>query len=219
MKGKIILALGLLILMISLCGVTAENNSSDDVLSDELPAAGDVGDPITVKVVWSDSDSSKRSDSVKFHFEVDGNKVGDTYTVSKSDQWQITVTNLQIPADDFARLKVVEDDVASGYTSNVIGDAKGGFTITNTLKETPTNDTNKTEQKKADAGVKEPVKKTVKKTTTTKTTTKKVPAKTETKKTNNTNKTKDKHNTGNPILLGVLALSVGVLAYNFRRKE
>ena len=66
-------------------------------------------------------------------------------------------------------------------------------------------------------------KKVVKKTTTTTTESVKTPVKNEPVKKQAKNeehkKPKDKHDTGNPVLLGVLAISIAGLAYSLRRKE
>jgi hypothetical protein len=103
--------------------------------------------------------------------------------------------------DSSDELEVVEENV-TGYTSSVSGSVSEGYTITNTLDnpqnntapDDPTDDSGDTSRTSA------PVKKTA---------SDKKPVK----------KTKDKHNTGNPILLGILALSAAGMAYNLRRNE
>ena len=96
-------------------------------------------------------------------------------------------------------------------------DAKDGFTITNTLNEeknsTSTDDDDSSTDDSDDDSIDDsddtPTNETqlIKTITTTKVV-KKEPK-----------KVKDKHNTGNPILLGVLAISLAGLAYQLRRKE
>ena len=99
-----------------------------------------------------------------------------------------------------------------GYTSQVTGNATEGFTITNTLKETPADNNNDD-----DSTPSEPVKKTTTKTITKTTETpakEKAPVKKDDNKT-----TKKQHSTGFPILLGALALSGAGLAVALRRRE
>jgi hypothetical protein len=111
--------------------------------------------------------------------------------------------------DSSDELEVVEENV-TGYTSSVSGSVSEGYTITNTLDnpqnntapDDPTNDDgdDSTDDSGDTSRTSAPVKKTA---------SDKKPVK----------KTKDKHNTGNPILLGILPLSAAGMTYNLRRNE
>lgn len=172
---------------------------TDDKLSAE--------DGIKLKKVWKDNNnaSGKRPSSVKVTLKLNGETWGEEPVILDAEHDWETLIEADLGADD--KLEVIEENV-SGYTSEVTGDEKSGYTITNTLKE----DENSTSPDETSEDVSDdtPEKETqvVKKTTTTTKVVKKEPK-----------KVKDKHNTGNPILLGVLAISVAGLAYQLRRKE
>ena len=244
MNRKITLILALFILaVVSVSIVTAVNNTSDTLEADDSaddsisqdsnvdkvsedgddikPSVNDGDDVkpvvnegnggLTVKKVWEDNDNAagKRPSSVKFSI-IENNDVLETgCEITESMGWQATL-DLALSAD--STYEIVEEDVPEGYTAEVSGNAEQGFVITNTLKEEPKNDTNSTTPDNPKNP--EPKKETK---VVTKTTTKNVPVKKEAKK--DTKKTKDKHDTGNPILLGVLALSAAGLAIQLRRKE
>ena len=111
--------------------------------------------------------------------------------------------------------EIAEESVL-GYTTTVPGNITGGFVITNTLvEETPSeNQALPGENQTADDTQ-------AKDETITETTTTTIPTAASPSKDNNTNTTspvKDKHNTGNPVLLGLAAISAaGLIA--LRRKE
>lgn len=244
MNRKLMLVLALLILAAVSVSIAAAGDDSgdiisaddsDDVVKEDISADGDkisesndivVGayNGFTIKVVWDDSNDAKgkRPDSVLLKVEIKSNS--QDITIKSSDKWNTTVKE----SVDDGDVNITPPNV-SGYTAKVSGNEKDGFTVTLTLddsnstssgddnnKKGDTSDDKSTDDKTSDK--KTPVKKTsVKKTTTTTTTTKVV--KKEPKKTNETNKTKDKNNTGNPILLGVLALSAAGLVLALRRRE
>ena len=119
----------------------------------------------------------------------------------------------------------VQDVHVDGYTTKIVGNPKDGYEITCTYiddsndNSTDTDDDNQNDPADDDTDDSDddsiddsddtPDNETqlIKTITTTKVV-KKEPK-----------KVKDKHNTGNPILLGVLAISVAGLAYQLRRKE
>lgn len=230
-KITFILAL-LILLVISVSIVTADTNdsdfiSADDNQDDQISQADDLDkvsadddkdklkedQGFSVKKEWKDNDDAKgkRPDSIKFKIKLNGEYWGDEYELSKSKDWK-TVIESVLSADD--QVEIVEVEVP-GYTSKVTGDAQTGFTITNTLEdqdnETSTDDSDDSSDDGSsdDSGKdSQTTTKTTTKTTTTKNPDKKQP-----------DKKKDKNKTGNPVLLGVLAISVAGLAYQLRRKE
>lgn len=166
---------------------------------------------VTVKKVWDDNNNAdgKRPSSVKFNLSVSGDYIG-TYEL-KEGEWQTTVKDLHIAED---QTLTVEEESVDGYTTKVTGDGKSGFTITNTLENknnqtTPDDDEDDNHDDNQDDGQDDtddtPQKESVKKTTKT---VKKTPK-----------KVKDKHKTGYPVLLALLALSGAGLAVQLRRKE
>ena len=184
--------------------IRVEETDSDD----KLQAEGSV----IIKKVWVDNNNAagKRPSSVTVKVKAAGQT--ETVVLSERTNWTNQVI---VPVSDVE----VEEEPVDGYTCKVTKNANV-FIITNTLKDVPKNDTddNKTVPEKKTPEKKTPTKKTVtkKKVTTTKKTTK-TPSKAAAK--NQTKKAKDKHNTGNPVLLGALAVSLAGLAISFRRKE
>lgn len=179
----------------------ASKDSKDDKLSadDDAPI-----DSFIIKKVWKDNGdkAGKRPDSVTVHVSINGNP-RDPIVLNESNGWKTEVTDL----DEDASVEVTEDSV-DGYTTNITGNVKDGYKVTNTLEE----DDNQTAADVDDtSGDDTSDDSQPEKTTTTTTTTKVVKKQPE--------KVKDKHKTGNPILLGVLAISVAGLAYQLRRKE
>lgn len=195
------------------------SQTEDDKVSDT--SDGDMVVETSVKVQWDDNSDSagKRPGFITVYLEEDGN-VLETYNITSEDGWEKILTDLNFPSNGNVKFKVKD---VPGYTVNVTGDYKSGFTIKNTLNDKPAQDTNTTNSTPKDVKKEEPAKKTTKKVTkktTTTTTTEKVPVKKQAKNdTNKTKKNKDKNNTGNPILLGVLAVSAAGLVYALRRKE
>ena len=208
---------------------TLEKLAADNNINKVLKAASDnkkesakgtddklsANDGVKIKKVWKDNNnaSGKRPSSVKVTLKLNGQTWGEEPIILDADHDWETVAKVGFGVDD--KLEVVEEEV-SGYTTEVTGDAQSGFTITNTLKEeknsTSTDDDSSTDDSDDDSiddSDDTPDKETqlIKTITTTKVV-KKEPK-----------KVKDKHNTGNPILLGVLAISLVGLAYQLRRKE
>ena len=231
-KITFILAL-LILLVISVSIVTADTNdsdfiSADDNQDDQISQADDLDkvsadddkdklkdeQGFSVKKVWNDNNDAKnkRPDSIKFKIKLNGSYWGDEKELNKSQDWKTTIQS-KFSAND--KIEIVEVEVP-GYTSKVSGNSQTGFTITNTLEdqdnETSTDDSDDSSDDGSsdDSSDKDSqtTTKTTTKTTTTKNPTKKQP-----------DKKKDKNKTGNPVLLGVLAISVVGLAYQLRRKE
>lgn len=231
-KITFILAL-LILLVVSVSIVTADTNdsdfiSADDNQDDQISQADDLDkvsadddkdklkdeQGFSVKKVWNDNNDAKnkRPDSIKFKIKLNGSYWGDEKELNKSQDWKTTIQS-KFSAND--KIEIVEVEVP-GYTSKVSGNSQTGFTITNTLEdqdnETSTDDSDDSSDDGSsdDSSDKDSQKttKTTTKTTTTKNPTKKQP-----------DKKKDKNKTGNPVLLGVLAISVVGLAYQLRRKE
>ena len=245
MNRKLTLILALLVLaVISVSIVTAVNETSDSIAADEnsndsisqdinaddgndkIAIDDDGNDKIavdddkqgngglTVKKVWNDNDNAagKRPSSIKFTI-LENNEVRETgCEITESMGWKATL-DFAVSAD--STYEIVEEDVPEGYTASVTGNVEDGFVITNTLKEDHKNDTDhnkthpndnpKNDTPKNNNHVKE--NKTIEKETVT------VPAK------NESAKARDTHKTGNPILLGILAVSAAGLAIQLRRKE
>ena len=246
---RITFLLALLILLVVSVSIVTADNGSSDILSiedsvvdsvapdsdlDEISAdAADLKDAskeklsvkdskeklsdedvilegINVKKVWDDNGDAegKRPSKVTFTVKLNGEDWYGPAELSEENGWQAYI-EADLAADD--QIDIVEEDVG-GYTSEVSGSYEKGFTITNTLEDDDDNatdtddddDTSEDDSSEDTSGDSEPV-------TTTTTTTKIVKKQPE--------KAKDKHNTGNPVLLGVLAVSVAGLAYQLRRKE
>ena len=87
---------------------------------------------VSVEKVWV----GKAQTAVTVHLFADGKKV-DSIELSKENNWKHTFKDLPVvhaTTDKQAIVYTVEEDQVSGYNTAITGDAKGGFTITNTRK-------------------------------------------------------------------------------------
>ena len=200
----------------------SKDKDDEKIGADDKPVVGLIGFP--VKIVWEDNDNDarKRPSSVI----VIVNAGADTRELELTDvnDWRGSVDN--IPDADKDSISV-QDVKVDGYTTKITGNSTDGYEITCTYKgDSKDNSTDPTDdnKKKDSTDDKDSKKETtiIKKTTTT--TTKEVPVKKEAKEVKNEskkdpNKEKLKHDTGNPILLGVLAVALVGLAYALYRRE
>ena len=244
MNRKLTLILALIILVaVSVSIATAVNDTQEELTADDssddtiaVEDAGDVqssqdtgklGDGgLTIEKVWNDSNdkAGKRPSSIKFAILVDG-KEAETGEIRQNMSWKATI-DLAILQD--STYEVVEKDVPDGYEANVTGSVKEGFVITNTLKDTPKNDTPKNDTSKnatdkKDLDSEKPSYNGSKQVTkiSTKTTTKETPVEKAKNDTNDTNATEEPYylyDTGNPILIGVIAVVLAGIAYALYRR-
>ena len=244
MNRKLTLILALIILVaVSISIATAVNDTQDELTtddsSDDTIAVEDTGDVqssqdtgklgdggLTIEKVWKDDNdkAGKRPSSIKFAILVDG-KEAETGEIRQNMSWKATI-DLAILRD--STYEVVEKDVPDGYEANVTGSVKDGFVITNTLKDTPKNDTPKNDTSKnatdkKDLDSEKPSYNGSKQVTkiSTKTTTKETPVEKEKNDTNDTNATEEPYHlydTGNPILIGVIAVVLAGIAYALYRR-
>ena len=244
MNRKLTLILALIILVaVSISIATAVNDTQDELTaddsSDDTIAVEDTGDVqssrdtgklgdggLTIEKVWKDSNdkAGKRPSSIKFAILVDG-KEAETGEIRQNMSWKATI-DLAILQD--STYEVVEKDVPDGYEANVTGSVREGFVITNTLKDTPKNDTPKNDTSKnatdkKDLDSEKPSYNGSKQVTkiSTKTTTKETPVEKKANDTNDTNATEEPYylyDTGNPILIGVIAVALAGIAYALYRR-
>ena len=244
MNRKLTLILALIILVaVSISIATAVNDTQDELTtddsSDDTIAVEDTGDVqssrdtgklgdggLTIEKVWKDNNdkAGKRPSSIKFAILVDG-KEAETGEIRQNMSWKATI-DLAILQD--STYEVVEKDVPDGYEANVTGSVREGFVITNTLKDTPKNDTPKNDTSKnatdkKDLDSEKPSYNGSKQVTkiSTKTTTKETPVEKEKNDTNDTNATEEPYylyDTGNPILIGVIAVVLAGIAYALYRR-
>ena len=244
MNRKLTLILALIILVaVSISIATAVNDTQDELTaddsSDDTIAVEDTGNVqssqdtgklgdggLTIEKVWNDSNdkAGKRPSSIKFAILVDG-KEAETGEIRQNMSWKATI-DLAILQD--STYEVVEKDVPDGYEANVTGSVKDGFVITNTLKDTPKNDTPKNDTSKnatdkKDLDSEKPSYNGSKQVTkiSTKTTTKETPVEKAKNDTNDTNATEEPYylyDTGNPILIGVIAVVLAGIAYALYRR-
>ena len=200
----------------------SKDKDDEKIGADDKPVVGVIEFP--VKIVWEDNDNDarKRPSSVI----VIVNAGADTRELELTDvnDWRGVADN--IPDADKDSISV-QDVKVDGYTTKITGNSTDGYEITCTYKgDSKDNSTDPTDdnKKKDSTDDKDSKKETtiIKKTTTT--TTKEVPVKKEAKEVKNEskkdpNKEKLKHDTGNPVLLGVLAVALVGLAYALYRKE
>jgi hypothetical protein len=94
---------------------------------------------VTVTKAWNDNNNAdkKRPDSIQVQLYANGEKSDDPVTLSESTKWTYTWSGLDAKkAGTDIKYTVEEVNTPSGYTSNVSGNAKTGFTITNTEEKT-----------------------------------------------------------------------------------
>jgi hypothetical protein len=90
---------------------------------------------ISVTKAWNDSGNNDgiRAAEVTVQLYADGAAVsGKTLTLSKDNGWTASFTDLPVYKDGKEIVYTVKEDAVKGYTSEVTGTAKDGFTITNT---------------------------------------------------------------------------------------
>lgn len=95
---------------------------------------------VTVTKAWNDNsnDDKKRPASIQVQLYANGKKVGDPVTLSESTKWTYTWSDLDAKKSGTdIKYTVEEVNTPDGYTSNVSGNAKTGYTITNTENTTP----------------------------------------------------------------------------------
>ena len=213
--------------------MTADDSSDDTIAVEDTGDVqssrdtGKLGDGgLTIEKVWKDNNdkAGKRPSSIKFAILVDG-KEAETGEIRQNMSWKATI-DLAILQD--STYEVVEKDVPDGYEANVTGSVREGFVITNTLKDTPKNDTPKNDTSKnatdkKDLDSEKPSYNGSKQVTkiSTKTTTKETPVEKKANDTNDTNATEEPYylyDTGNPILIGVIAVALAGIAYALYRR-
>ena len=147
---------------------------------------------------------------MKFTLSIRGDTIGE-YEITSQDGWVFQLRDFEV--DD--GYEIAEESVA-GYTTTVSGNITEGFVITNTLVEDAPSENQTAPGENQTADDTQAKDETITETTTTTTTTTASPSKDN--NTNTTSPVKDKHNTGNPVLLGLAAISAaGMIA--LRRKE
>ncbi|MGX7074552.1 Cna B-type domain-containing protein, partial [Falseniella ignava] len=89
---------------------------------------------IPVKKVWKDADNQdgKRVSSVTVKLYADGKDTGKKLELSEANGWAGTFTDLDADKGGVPiTYTVVEETAVPGYNTEITGDAKAGFTITN----------------------------------------------------------------------------------------
>ena len=114
---------------------TAENGF---VITNTWKESGKISIPVTK--IWKGGTGEK----AVIHLLADGEEVA-AYELNRENNWQHTFTDLDKEKNGKEIQYSVTEDEVSGYNSSISGDAKEGFTVTNTKKPTtPTTPTNKT---------------------------------------------------------------------------
>ena len=190
----------------------SQDNDDEKITADDKPVLGVIEFP--VKIVWEDNDNNARKRPSSVIVIVNAGENTHEFELTDLNDWRGEATN--IPDADANSISV-QDVHVDGYTTKIVGNPKGGYEITCTYiddsndNSTDTDDDNQNDPADDDTDDSDDTPDNETQLIKTITTTKVV--KKEPKK------VKDKHNTGNPILLGVLAISVAGLAYQLRRKE
>ena len=191
----------------------SQDNDDEKITADDKPVLGVIEFP--VKIVWEDNDNNARKRPSSVIVIVNAGENTRELELTDINDWRGEAAD--IPDADADSISV-QDVHVDGYTTKIVGNPKDGYEITCTYiddsndNSTDTDDssTDDSDDDSIDDSDDTPENETqlIKTITTTTKVVKKEPK-----------KVKDKHNTGNPILLGVLAISVAGLAYQLRRKE
>lgn len=195
----------------------SQDNDDEKITADDKPVLGVIEFP--VKIVWEDNDNNARKRPSSVIVIVNAGENTRELELTDLNDWRGEAAD--IPDADADSISV-QDVHVDGYTTKIVGNPKDGYEITCTYiddsndNSTDTDDDNQNDPADDDTDDSDddsddtPENETqlIKTITTTTKVVKKEPK-----------KVKDKHNTGNPILLGVLAISVAGLAYQLRRKE
>ena len=107
-------------------------NTVDDSTTELIPFK------IKVQKKWQDNDDQahKRPDSVTIVLKGDGVEKA-RKTITAQENWEWTFTNLpKKNANGNDIVYTIEELSVDGYKTNIAGDVKNGFTVTNTLKPT-----------------------------------------------------------------------------------
>ncbi|MDU7245676.1 MAG: Cna B-type domain-containing protein [Clostridiales bacterium] len=87
---------------------------------------------INVQKAWEDKGSSNRPQTVTIHLLANGQDTGETLDLSASNEWKGTFKGLPVTHDKKEIVYTVQEKPEiNGYTSSITGDAKNGFTVTN----------------------------------------------------------------------------------------
>ena len=110
--------------------VTGDAKSGFTITNTYTPATTS----IKVTKSWNDNNDQDgiRPDKVIVDLLANGSKKGQSKELSKSNNWTATFDNLPVNQDGHAITYTVAEEAVANYTSKVTGDAKSGFTITNT---------------------------------------------------------------------------------------
>ena len=188
----------------------SQDNDDEKITADDKPVVGGIEFP--VKIVWEDNDNDARKRPSSVIVIVNAGENTRELELTDINDWRGEATD--IPDADADSISV-QDVHVDGYTTKIVGNPKDGYEITCTYiddsndNSTDTDDDNQNDPADDDTDDSDddsddtPENETqlIKTITTTTKVVKKEPK-----------KVKDKHNTGNPILLGVLAISVAGLA-------
>lgn len=104
-------------------------------MEDQKKEAEKVSVPVTKK--WNDGNDQDgvRPNMVIVNLYANGQKTDQSVVLSEGNNWKSTFTNLNKYDDNDAEIKYTVQEVkVNGYTSEVSGDAKDGFTVENTHK-------------------------------------------------------------------------------------
>jgi len=95
---------------------------------------------VPVSKVWDDSDNQDgtRPSSVTVRLLADGVDTGKTVTLSASNNWAATFSNLAKYSNGTAITYTVSEDAVAGYSTAITGSAADGYTITNSHSVTTT---------------------------------------------------------------------------------
>ncbi|MSS14109.1 Cna B-type domain-containing protein [Lachnospiraceae bacterium Oil+RF-744-WCA-WT-11] len=94
---------------------------------------------LSVRKVWADQDdqAGNRPQSVTIHLLADGKDTGNELVLSGEGGWTGSFDHLNCYQDGNEIVYTIAEDPVDGYTTAIEGDAKAGFTVTNTGTDTP----------------------------------------------------------------------------------
>ena len=94
---------------------------------------------VHVQKIWKDEKDAagKRPEAIQIHLFADGKDTGKILVLNAKNNWNGNFVNLDAYANGKAIVYTVSEQPVAFYRADITGNAKDGYTITNTYQKTP----------------------------------------------------------------------------------
>ena len=123
--------------MSSLSGIKEKENGVDIKKSDKVQLVNQLENTeVPIKKVWKDENNKygDRPDSISIKLYANDKDTGKTLVLNKDNNWNDVFTNLPLKEDENIIKYTVKEEKIAKYRTQITGNAKDGFVITNTHK-------------------------------------------------------------------------------------